>query len=114
MELAELTELPRPVRLGLQELREALGRLYGDRLAGLFLYGSYARGTAHADSDVDVLVVLHGEVKAGREISRVSAVVSDICLRHDLLIAMAPVSRETLDTRNDPFLANVREERVAI
>ncbi|KPF72603.1 hypothetical protein IP69_01515 [Bosea sp. AAP35] len=32
---------------------------YGDRLVGLYLFGSRARGDHHAGSDADVAVILH-------------------------------------------------------
>lgn len=42
----------------LARFRGELGNLFGSRLEELRLYGSYARGEAHEESDVDVLVVL--------------------------------------------------------
>ncbi|MGI5820208.1 MAG: nucleotidyltransferase family protein [Armatimonadota bacterium] len=35
----------------LRELKRELEALYGDRLRGLFLFGSHARGDAHPESD---------------------------------------------------------------
>jgi len=46
----------------LAELRSRFEALYGVRLIHMVLYGSPARGDAHADSDIDVLVVLQGPV----------------------------------------------------
>lgn len=107
-------QLPPPVHSALQELKMAMEKLYGDRLQGLYLYGSYARGTADADSDVDVLIVLAGPVKPGAEITYVNPVVSDISLKHDLLISTCPVSVESLQTPYDPFFENVRREAVPL
>ena len=42
----------------LKQLRDNLHQALGDDLLSLILYGSYARGDAHCDSDVDLLVVL--------------------------------------------------------
>lgn len=54
---AALTEKQRQiVQLFASRLREALG---GD-LRALWLYGSRARGEAHAESDVDLLVIADG------------------------------------------------------
>lgn len=63
-------EIPQPVRLALEELKQELVKLYGERLRGIYLYGSYARGDFTEDSDVDVLIVLRGEVNPYREIAR--------------------------------------------
>lgn len=106
----QLTAVPEPVCAALDELKGELQRLYGPRLAGLYLYGSYARGTARPDSDIDVLVVLEGLVSPGAEISFMGAAISDICMRHDVLIATTVISVHEMRTRNDPFLANVRSE----
>ena len=98
----------------LRELKEGLKALYGRRLEGLYLYGSYARNAESVDSDVDVLAVLRGAVNAGEEISQLNPVVSTICLKYDLLISICPVSVESLQTRQSPFLINVRTEAIAI
>ncbi|MEG4457023.1 nucleotidyltransferase domain-containing protein [Microcoleus sp. N9_A1] len=49
----------------LTQLRSQFEQLYGDRLTQMVLYGSQARGDAHPDSDIDVLVVLKGQVNPG-------------------------------------------------
>ena len=57
---------PKPLTAGQlqrlsQEVKQALTELYGERLDRVILYGSYARGDFHAESDVDYLVVLRDE-----------------------------------------------------
>lgn len=107
-------QLPSSIGAAITELKQALQGLYGERLRGVYLYGSYARGTAHADSDVDVLVVLEGPVKPGAEITRMSRAVSEVCLRHNLLISTCPVSAESLETQTTIFLENVRQEALLV
>jgi uncharacterized protein len=46
-------------RAVLEEVKSALRDRYGARLAGLYLFGSRARGDHHEDSDIDLAVVLH-------------------------------------------------------
>jgi predicted nucleotidyltransferase len=102
------------LKAAMDELKAALSELYGGRLCGVYLYGSYARGDFCLESDVDVLVVLAGVVKPGAEISRMNPLVSDICLKHDLLISILPVSAETLDRGLDFFFDQVRREAVTV
>ena len=43
----------------LKRFRAALDQLYGDRIERVVLFGSRARGDAHAESDYDIAVFLH-------------------------------------------------------
>lgn len=44
------------IRKTLKELKRELIELYGERLRGVYLFGSYARGDFDSDSDVDILM----------------------------------------------------------
>lgn len=44
----------------LRRAKEGLQRIYGDRLAGVILYGSRARGDNRPDSDYDILALVEG------------------------------------------------------
>jgi uncharacterized protein len=44
----------------LRKLKEGLADLYGEKLSSVILFGSFARGEASEDSDIDVLIVLKG------------------------------------------------------
>ena len=96
------------------QCKQILEHYYGEQFQGMILYGSYARGDYHPDSDVDVLIVLRGEVKPTREIDRISDRVADICLEHNVLIATFPVSEEWLSQRKSPLFENVRKEGVPL
>ncbi|MBI4319788.1 MAG: nucleotidyltransferase domain-containing protein [Chloroflexi bacterium] len=106
--------LPPDVSAALKDLKGALSRLYGERLRGVYLYGSYARGDYTADSDVDVLIVLEGPVRPGEEIGRYNDIVSDICLKYDLLISTLPVAEETFQKGPRSFFEPVRREAVLL
>lgn len=95
------------------ELRTKLERMYGERLRRVVLYGSYARGEQDAGSDIDVAVVLAGEVHAGREIDRMLDAVQEVNLAFDTLISIYPVSEEEYNTLRSPLLINLRREGVA-
>jgi len=108
------SEIPQSVRLALEELKGALIELYGERLEGVYLYGSYARGDFTEDSDIDVLIALRGEVRPGAEITNINSIVSEICLRYGLLLSIFPISAEEHKTRQSPFMINVRQEEVLV
>jgi predicted nucleotidyltransferase len=44
-----------------KRFKEIMQELYGERLSKIILYGSYARGDFHEESDIDFLVVLNDE-----------------------------------------------------
>ncbi len=101
---------PHPI---LDEFKRELRALYGERLADLILFGSYARGDARADSDLDVMVILHGEVVPGREIDRMIDVITELNLKHGVLLSVVPMSEEKYRHVNSPLLLNVRREGVS-
>ncbi len=93
------------------DFKAAVTKLYGDRLAKVILYGSYARGDAHEESDVDFLVVLKDkEVKPLSEIFRMSEVVHPIILQHNIDISFQPFSLNKFMNEKSAFLHWVRKE----
>ncbi len=96
----------------MRDLHAELDRVYGDRLKGVYLYGSYARGDARWDSDIDVAVVLAGEVKRGDEINRTGDLISDICLREDCIILAMFISEEELRERPYALFRNIAAEGI--
>ena len=96
----------------LKEFREEVENLYENRLKSIILYGSWARGDATEDSDIDLLIVLEGKVIPGKEIDRMIDIITEINLKHGVLISIYPVSEEDYSTINSPLLINVRREGV--
>jgi len=98
----------------LAEFRHGLERIYGARLAGLVLFGSQARGDALPDSDIDVMVVLHGRVNPLQEARRISQFRGDLCLSHCVVITCVYVSAEEALAAGSPLLQNIRTEGVTV
>ena len=96
----------------LTEFKHELHNLYGERLKHVILFGSYARGEARVDSDIDVMVVLRGEVAPGREIDCMIDVITELNLKYSVLLSVVPVAEEKYLRRNSPLLLNVRREGV--
>jgi len=98
----------------LQEVRQTLERIYGNRLSNIVLFGSQARGTAVEGSDIDILIVLEGAFSPGREIHRVAQSTAEISLRYNVVISSTFVSADRFSTEQSPLLINIRREGVAI
>ena len=105
---------PPHVRAALVEAKARLEALYGDRLARVILYGSYARGDARPDSDVDVLVVLRGEYEPYAEIKRMGVPLYDVALRYDLALSAQPYRVEEVADGRRPFMRNVAADGVTL
>ncbi|KOR38266.1 MULTISPECIES: nucleotidyltransferase domain-containing protein [Planktothricoides] len=96
----------------LKQLRSDLLELYGTRLDRLILFGSQARGTATENSDIDVLIILKGQVNPGEEIKRTGHLISDLSLQYDLTISRLFMDSEKFSTANTPLLLNIRKEGI--
>ena len=97
-------------RMLLQELKTGLGVIYGQRLKGVYLYGSYARGEEDKESDVDVLVVLDDFDQYGAEVDRTSELSGRLSLQYGVSLSKVFVRERDWLVRVTPFLENVREE----
>ena len=100
------------VRTILAELRQGLELLYGDRLDGVYLFGSYARGEAEPESDVDVLIVLDEVTDYAGEVDRTGRLASEVSLRHGLSLSRVFLSRRAWTESTDFFVRNVRQEGI--
>jgi uncharacterized protein len=102
------------VRQVLTELNARLRERYGERLVKLVLFGSQARGDARPDSDIDVMVVLRGEVDVETERRRVLPITAELSLENNVVILCVYVSERRFDQERSPLLLNARAEGVAV
>ncbi len=105
---------PESLRGALAELRQRLQVLYGQRLRKVVLFGSQARGQAGPESDVDVLVVLDEPVDVCEEINRTSWIVSDLSLRHNLLISCVFMETREIQAGEEPLCKAVDQEGIEV
>jgi len=97
----------------IKEFKKEIKKLHGNRLKHI-IPGSYARGSATEDSDIDLLIVLEGNVKPGEEIDRMIDIITEINLRHKVLISVYPISEEDYKKVNSSLLINVRREGIPV
>ncbi len=98
----------------LDELYGSLNVRLGHRFAGLWLYGSQARGDASPSSDIDLVLLLNGMDRPGREIDRISDILADLNLKYGALVSILPFEESQLTQAKGPFWRNViREGRAA-
>ena len=80
------------IAISLARCRQVLESHYGPRLAGLVLYGSAARGTEGKESDLDLLVLLDGELDYFLELRTMTGLLYPIQLDSDRLISARPAA----------------------
>ena len=109
-----IESLPDDLSVLLDRLALELKELYGKRYRGMVLYGSYARGEADEGSDVDVLLLLEGEVNTSRELLRTEEVEWPLSLEAGYTISLLPLSVEAYRSSEQPFLRNARGEGISL
>ncbi len=98
-----------------QEFKEALYGIYGANLYKLYLFGSYARGDFHEDSDVDFLVVLKDpQMRSFTEISKMSPLLSQFLKKYHRVFSVVPARSHDFETLQTPLYQNVKMEGIEI
>ena len=99
----------------LGETYRACNRVFEKKICDAYLYGSYARGDFHEDSDVDIFLT----VDVPREelspyYDAVSGVCNDLSLKYDVLIspAVEPVKQFRRYQEVLPYYQNVVSEGI--
>ena len=113
------TFVSHPTRLDIQPLLDdfvqAMRRLYGQRLSRIILFGSFARGEAHAESDVDLLVLLHDkEIDLFAELDEMLDAKHTLLLQHERLLNAFPATEAGYAQRTELLYYNVAQEGMTI
>lgn len=87
-----------------------LRALYGTRLRKVVLYGSWARGDAHPESDIDLLVVLDRVESRWREHERMNEVLYRHSLDHDTVVSALTVDEAEFGQPRRPVLIRAAAE----
>ena len=98
----------------LKRCTRAIREAYPDRLAGIVLYGSVARGEDGPESDIDILVLIEGEYGLMDEIERLVDVLYDLQLESGRLICALPARVEEYRRGAIQLYRNAIEEGVPL
>lgn len=97
-----------------RQCRTVLAQHYGDRFAGLVLYGSVARGQADAGSDIDLLVLLRGSFDTFEELRRIVDLLYPVQLECERLISAKPVPVDDFEHGRLQLYRNAKREGVLV
>lgn len=97
-----------------QEIKRRLRNAFGDRLKGVVVYGSEARGEASEDSDIDVMVLLDGPLSLWEDIKAGVEATYDLAVELGRPIHPDPVDREEFEKGEFALYRNVKREGIAL
>lgn len=98
----------------LARARSRLQERYGDRLDSVILHGSVARGTQEAESDVDLLVLLRGELDYFRELRALVDLLYPLQLEAERVISALPAAADDYRGGTLQLYRNAAQEGVAL
>ena len=101
------------IRPVLKKFKKEIKLINGNNLRKVILFGSYARGKAEKDSDIDVILIFQKEpsIKIKKRIREISNLLS---LEYDVVIAEFLVTQSEFQKYKTPFLLNVKKEGVVL
>jgi len=98
----------------LEEVKKRLQKIYGEKLKGVILYGSYARGDATEGSDIDIIVLLDEINDFDAELDTLFEIIGRIDLKYDTLISILPLEERQYLARRLPVILNAKREGILI
>jgi predicted nucleotidyltransferase len=98
----------------LGEVKDSLREVYGEKLKGIILYGSYARGDATEGSDIDIIVLLDEITDYDAELDTLFEIIGQIDFKYDTLISIVPMEERQYLARRLPVILNAKREGVLI
>ncbi|MEA3367515.1 MAG: nucleotidyltransferase domain-containing protein [Planctomycetota bacterium] len=99
----------------LARVKVALREAFGDRLRGVILYGSEARGEAETDSDIDLLVLLQSQDSYWDDVGTCIHALYPLILENDgRPIHAKPVTVDEYEAQVWPLYQAVKEEGIAL
>ena len=95
-------------------IRDLLQPVFSDRLRGVVLYGSEARGEKRPDSDVDVLVLLSSPVSLGRDLRTIIHALYPLQLEVLCPLHAMPVELDTYEAGEFPLYRRAKKEGIRV
>ena len=95
-------------------MREALGKMYGDRLDRVILFGSQARGDARPDSDYDLAIFLKDMPDRWAELDKLAVLHLEFLQNNEPFFDLWPYHASKYQDLSSPIMHEIRREGVEI
>jgi predicted nucleotidyltransferase len=99
----------------MHELVAGILAVMQEQVVSIILYGSVARGTNTEDSDIDVALLIKGELDPVTE-DRLSDFIVDMDLKYDKVFSVIDIDIDKFSTWEStmPFYRNVKKEGIVL
>lgn len=98
----------------INQVKTCLINIYGQSIKEVILYGSFVRGDATRDSDIDILVLVDESINPFEVRESISDLLFDILLEEGELASVIVIPEKLFESYNSPFMLNVKKEGIAI
>jgi predicted nucleotidyltransferase len=96
----------------IERVKSALTNTYRERLKGVVLYGSEARGDSAPDSDIDLLILLEGEIELLKDVQKIVRALYPLQLEVLRLIHALPINVKDYEAGEYSLYRNTKKEGV--
>jgi len=98
----------------LAETRDRLVARYGDAIRKVIVYGSFARGTATEDSDIDLAVTVADSLDPRKVRKALDDFLFDVLLERKELVAVLPIRESDFNAYNYPVFLSIKAEGIPV
>ncbi|KAA9352984.1 nucleotidyltransferase domain-containing protein [Larkinella humicola] len=110
-----LATLPDHIQSLIKAVKSRLEIWYKSRLDRIILYGSYARGDYHEESDIDLLIILKDKkVSRLQEINDLVALKYDLMISNNILLSTKAVTESDYKNRPNAIYYFIRREGIVL
>ena len=95
-------------------IKEHLTRIYGNRIKRVVVYGSFAKGEADEESDVDIAVVVADKLSPNKVEKNLDELLFQILMEKRELVTVFVIPESKFNTYKSPLILNIKEEGVLI
>ena len=109
--LPKSTQNIKPV---VKKFKKELQKLYGDNMLQMILFGSYARGNIHDESDIDLLLILNKMKSPYHENVFMNDLISDFSLDTEIYFSVIATTQKKFNFMKNPLYQIINKEGIII
>ena len=101
----------------LNEVAKSYRKSYGDNITKILLYGSYARGDYHDDSDIDIVAIVKGErLELQNKLKKIWDVSNDLGLEYEVIVSPTVIPYDEYEEWKEDltYYMNIEKEGVVV